>query len=215
MLIDRMRDALYDTIYPPGLVCACCLREAVVRENGLCEECDSGLEAFNAAPLIKNTEGFTAALIYNDVSGRMIKNLKYNGKRWLAPVLAGFIQLPDEWRIDAVVPVPLYKKRQRERGFNQSELIAKSLCERYGLMLEASLLKRVVDTDTQTRRSGAARRNALKKAFSADEACRGLSVLLVDDVRTTGSTLYECTSALKRSGCKAVYAVTVCFAKDH
>lgn len=214
-MLERAFKKVLDIIFPPGLACACCGREAVTDDNGLCRDCAGGLEEFNAAPLLKNVEGFTSALIYNDVSGRMVKELKYSGRRYLAPVLAGFIRLPEEWEIDVVVPVPLYEKRLRERGFNQSELIAAALCERCGLIMDASLLKRIADTDSQTRRTGAMRRNALKKAFLADERCKGLGVLLVDDVRTTGATLSECAAELKRRGCGKIYAATVCFSKDN
>ena len=213
-MLERVRDKLLSVLYPEGLACACCGREAVTDEHGLCEECSGGLELYVASPLIKNVDGFTAALVYNDVSGGMVKQLKYNGRRFIAPVLAGFIELPGELDIDAVVPVPLYKKRLRERGFNQSELIAAALCKRYGLRLDNGLIERAHDTDTQTHRTAASRRTALKKAFVADDACRGLSVLLVDDVRTTGATLSECAAELKRHGCKTVYAAAVCFSKD-
>lgn len=205
---------LLDIVFPRGLACAACGREAVTGEDGLCEECSSGLEPFNAAPVIKGIDGFTAAYIYNDVSGAMVKRLKYNGARYLAKTLADALELPDEWHIDAAVPVPLYKKRLRQRGFNQSELIAKHLCERYSLPLDTTLLQRVLDTESQTMRTGSGRRAALRKAFLASETCRGLDLLLVDDVRTTGATLYECAAELKRKGAAHVYAVAVCFAKD-
>ena len=211
---EAFRERVLDLIFPRRLACASCGREAAVDGHCLCEDCADGLELFVAAPILKNVSGYTAPLIYNDVSARMVKRLKYNGRRYLAPVIAEFIELPESWEIDRVVPVPLYASRQRKRGFNQSELIARELCKRYGLEMDTKLLKRVADTGQLVGLPGAARKRSLKGAFLADEACRGLNVLLVDDVRTTGATLTECAAELKRVGCGNVYAATFCFTKD-
>ena len=207
-------EKLLDVLYPRGLACASCGREAVVGEYDLCGDCGSGIELFNAAPYLNNVSGYTAAFIYNDVSGRMVKRLKYSGKTYLAPTLAAAIALPEDWNIDAVVPVPLHKNRVRERGFNQSELIAAELCKRYGLELRPELLKRTEDTAQQAGLSGAQRRRMLKNAFAASEECHGLSLLLVDDVRTTGTTLAACAAELVRRGASRVYAATVCYSPN-
>ena len=215
MKLKAIGEALLDMLYPRGLTCACCGREAIVDEDMLCEDCAGGTERFVSAPLIENVAGYTAGLNYNDVSGGMVKQLKYGGKTYLAPVLAGLVRVPKSWEIDAVTPVPLHPNRLRERGFNQSELIARELCKRYGFELAPHLLERTSDTASQAGLSGAARRRNLKGAFRASEECRGLTVLLVDDVRTTGSTLSACASALLGAGCKRVYAATVCYAPEH
>ncbi|MCR5808424.1 MAG: ComF family protein, partial [Clostridiales bacterium] len=137
----------------------------------------------------------------------------YNGAKYEAKILARFIDIPSVWKIDAVVPVPLHCKRIKKRGFNQSELIAKHLCENKGLKLDTSLLIRGVDTKQQARMTEAGRKRNVKGAFIADDRCRGASVLLLDDVCTTGATLSECAKELKKHGCEKVYAVTVCFVK--
>lgn len=215
MKLNEIGEALLDVLYPKRLACACCGREAAVNEDSLCEDCASGLERFNSAPALAGVEGYTSGLVYNDVSGGMVKQLKYAGRLYLAPVLAEYIDLPKSWKIDAVIPVPLHRSRLRQRGYNQSELIAKALCKRCGLALEPGLLARVSDTASQAGLSGAARKRNLRNAFSADEGCKGLSVLLIDDVRTTGATLAECAAELKRAGCSKVYAATVCYSPEH
>ncbi len=209
----RFFDKLKRIVFPRGLTCASCQREAVVNEEGLCIDCAEGIERFVTAPQIDYVDGFTAAYIYNDVSSRMVKKLKYSGARYLARVLADSITIPDGWKFDVVVPVPLHYKRIRKRGFNQSELIAKHLCKRLGKKLDTSLLVRRADTKQQTRMTAAGRRRNLKNAFLADESCSGMSVLLIDDVRTTGSTFSECAKTLKKNGCAKVYAAACCFAK--
>ncbi|MCR5809122.1 MAG: hypothetical protein K6G56_06125, partial [Clostridiales bacterium] len=113
---------LLRSLFPDDAVCASCGREAVLDEGGLCEECRQGIELFVAAPPPDNTDGYTAPFVYNDVSSRMVKRLKYNGAKYEAKILARFIDIPSVWKIDAVVPVPLHCKRIKKRGFNQSEL---------------------------------------------------------------------------------------------
>lgn len=210
---SKMKKIILNALFPPDVACLSCRREAVVDEDGLCSDCRSGLEPFTAAPLPKNIDGYTAAYIYNDVSSRMVIRLKYSNARYMAKYLADAITLPKEWgKIDAVVPVPLYYKREWKRGYNQSELIAKYLCSRYELKLDTSLLIRIKNTKSQTRLSDSVRRINLSRAFAADEACKGTTILLIDDVMTTGSTLEECAAELRRHGTERVYAATVCFA---
>lgn len=208
-----LAERIVKVIYPEGLVCDSCGREAVLTENGFCPECALGAESFINAPYLEGVDGYTAAYIYNDVSSRMVKRLKYGGARYMARPLARAIVLPADWHIDAVVPVPLHYKRFRERGFNQSELISKHLAEINGLELRTDLLERIRPTQQQTALSVSARKRNVKDAFEADEACKGLDILIVDDVRTTGSTLVACAEALRKAGCGRVYAATVCFAQ--
>ena len=214
-MIKRLFASLKKAVFPEGLRCISCGREAVTGENGFCTECEMGLEAFNSAPPIEGIADYTAAWVYNDVTSRPIKKLKYNGARYLGKALGGMIEIPKEWHIDAVVPVPLYYRREWKRGFNQSRLIAEEICRRGGYKLAPELLIRYKDTKQQARLTEAGRKRNLKCAFAADEACRGLDILLIDDVRTTGATLGKCAEALLKEGAKNVYAATVCFAKPH
>ena len=208
-LIDRFLNA----VFPEKVACISCGREAVLNGSYLCADCEVGVERFVSAPVLAKVDGYTAVYIYNDVSGRMIKRLKYNNAKFIAKPLSESIEIPEDWEIDAVVPVPLHSRRVRDRGYNQSELIAKHLCRRLGLNMDTDLLKRVSDTKQQAKLSPAARLRNLKGAFRTSEDCTGKRVLLIDDVRTTGATLYECASELKKGGCDKVYAATVCFAK--
>lgn len=208
----KLIDKMLDIVFPKRLVCLSCGREAEVNEAGFCAECALGVELFNSAPPLEGIEGFTAVYVYNEVSSRMVKRLKYQGKRYMAKPLAEKLVIPEDWQIDAIVPVPLHYKRERERGFNQSELIAKHLAKRLGLKLDTGLLARIKNTKQQAELTVAGRKRNVKDAFCADERAEGLNVLLIDDVRTTGATLVSCAEALKRFGCGKVYAATVCFA---
>jgi ComF family protein len=103
---------------------------------------------------------------------------------------------------DVLVPVPLHAVRRRERGFNQSDLIARAFSELSGVRVEADLLRRVRSTGTQTKLGKEGRLQNLEAAFDCPDASRlaGRRILLVDDVFTTGSTASACASALRRAG---------------
>lgn len=112
-------------------------------------------------------------------------------------------------RIDAVVPAPLHVERMRERGYNQSELLAKTLCEKCGLALEPGWLVRTRDTLQQVGLSPAERLANVDGAFTANAVVNGRTLLIVDDVFTTGSTLESCARAALEAGAKRVYALAL------
>ena len=108
-----------------------------------------------------------------------------------------------------VIPVPLHPARKRERGFNQAELLAELFAARAGLTLRTRL-ERIRYTTTQTAFDRAERMENLRDAFRLRKKAdvRGLRVLLIDDVLTTGSTLSECARVLKAGGAISVHAAT-------
>ena len=110
---------------------------------------------------------------------------------------------------DLVVPVPLHPARLRERGFNQAELLAKILAQKINIPLGCAL-ERIRYTTTQTALDRSERMENSHNAFRLrkNTDVRGLRVLLIDDVLTTGSTLSECARVLKRAGANSVHAAT-------
>lgn len=147
----------------------------------------------------------------------LVLALKFAGQRQNALPLGKFLvarlmetEIPQT--VQTIVPVPLHRRRRRARGFNQSELLAEELGRRLGLPVLKKGLRRVVDTPPQTQVSSPASRRAnVKGAFSVRKraAVERKSVLLVDDVLTTGATTSECAGVLKRAGAGKVFVVTV------
>jgi ComF family protein len=130
--------------------------------------------------------------------------------RLLHQALAG-VELPEE---TLAVPVPLWKVKRRERGFNQAEEIARAFlrCRDGGsIQLNTALLVRTRDTTSQTGLTRRQRHANLRGAFSVvhPEQLKGRNVLLVDDVMTTGATAGECARVLLRAGAKQVWVATV------
>ncbi len=166
--------------------------------EGLCGRCRKGEYAFDLA---------RSALFFTDTLREMIHHLKYAERVSLARSLGDILKVclehePFSGRI--VVPVPLHRKRERERGFNQAELIA----ARLGRSLETRLLRRRKNTPSQTGLSRSERKRNLAGAFEVRGPVAG-TVILVDDVYTTGSTVHEIARTLKRAGAQRVEVLTV------
>lgn len=110
-----------------------------------------------------------------------------------------------------VIPVPLHESKIRQRGFNQSELIARAMVDKCGVSLELApkLLVRKRETDSQTGLTRQQRVANLRGAFSVTNEIAGRDILIVDDVFTTGTTASECARVLRRGGAKKVWVATV------
>jgi len=138
-----------------------------------------------------------------------ILRLKFNNKRYLAAALAGVAAqaLPDPLDVDALIPIPLGARRERERGFNQSQLIAAQLTRWLPVPVLDQHVIRHRDTVPQTSLVREARWRNVIGAFTCLHNMSGARVLLVDDVAATGATLEAAARALRRRGAAWVGAV--------
>ena len=120
------------------------------------------------------------------------------------------LQAEAGWQLDAVVPVPLAFVRKQQRGYNQVELIASPFAEALDLPLDRNTLRRVRDTGSQVGLDHVARRSNLDGAFRAEpHSCADKSILVIDDLLTSGATMVACAEALFAAGATAVYGLTV------
>jgi ComF family protein len=158
-------------------------------------------------------DGVRAAVSFEGVVREAIHELKYGGRTELARPLAELIVTAwgnGLYAVDCVMPVPLHPRRIRERGYNQATLIAEIFAQQISLPILADALVRSRMTESQTSLGAFARRKNVDGAFTAcPPMVRGRSILLVDDVCTTGSTLQACADALRQGGASQVYAMTV------
>ncbi|HEV2448644.1 MAG TPA: ComF family protein, partial [Candidatus Sulfopaludibacter sp.] len=150
---------------------------------------------------------------YEGVLRELIHLFKYGRVKTLAEPLGGMLAaaLPRDERFDAVTAVPLHWRRRWQRGFNQSELLARVVARRTGIAA-VSALRRIRATEAQAGLSNAGRRRNVAAAFGARRragALAGRRILLIDDVMTTGSTAAACARALKRAGAARVALLTV------
>ena len=187
----------------PWLRPPCCLYCAQPSSPTPCRWC-------RISPL--GLDGTTAPLIMEDPVREAVLQLKYHQVRGLTPVLAGLME--NAWRskglsVGLVLPVPLHSRRLRQRGYNQSELLAKALGKSLGLPCDPSLLVRTRDTPPQVGLGREDRVLNVQNSFHSSEAVSGKSVLIVDDVATTGSTLSACADALRKSGATYVHGLVL------
>jgi ComF family protein len=139
--------------------------------------------------------------------------LKFRERRGLARPLAALVReqcagtLPRD--VDALVPVPLGRGRERARGFNQAALIAARLADALHLPVRSRWLVRVRETAPQTELAASERQRNVRHAFAAADAVAGRHVVVVDDVFTTGATAAECARALRAAGARQVGVLTV------
>ena len=157
-------------------------------------------------------DGLVVACRYSGPVKRAIAKVKY---KWVWDIEKIFVELlvKNLWRFDLpenviLVPVPLHFKRKNWRGFNQSEILAKSLASKFNVeYLELLIRKR--ETRTQVGLTRDERKENVRGAFKIMAEARGRSIILVDDVFTSGATMAECANVLKRAGAKSVWGMAV------
>jgi ComF family protein len=206
-----------DLLYP--LACAGCGK---VGEGVWCAACDARIprlmppEQQKFLPLDPPWQDrqllVASGARYGSPLREAIHAFKYDGTPGLAATLAPL--LLDAWRhaalnADVIVPVPLHARRRRERGYNQSELLAREVGAACGVPVDTQLLARVRYTDQQALLKGAARKQNVQDAFAAGAGANGKLIVLVDDVLTSGATLTACASVLLNAGAASVCALTL------
>lgn len=212
-----IRSLFLDALYPRRLTCDLCGRETRLAPSGpgayFCPDCLSALEPIPETPMAFGyLDGVQAGLFYNDAAARLIHAFKYAGAKYLAESLGAFLPTPPD--ADWIIPVPLHPFRRRQRGYNQSQLLAQRLSRETGIPMQTKALTRIRNTPSQAQRTHAERPGNVRDAFLAGRGLQGSHILLVDDVITTGSTLDACALALRMAGAAGVWAVTVCTAGE-
>jgi len=191
-------------------LCALCGRElslASLPPGQVCGYCNLGPPAYDAA---------RSFAVYDGLLAQAIRAFKFHSDRSLLPALQELMLKADEaWLhahdVDAVIPVPLHQARLRARGFNQAADLARPVARHRAVPLLGGALVRVRDTEPQYGLSIDQRRGNVKGAFSVDRPGRiqGKSIMLVDDIMTTGITLNESAKALKKAGAQKVVVLTL------
>jgi competence protein ComFC len=184
----------------------CCRGCGLPEAGPLCRECRSEPKPF---ALVKSCFLFSGQL------ARAIHRFKYRGDSFLCCLLGremkGLARTSGQLtRIDLVIPVPLFPRRLRQRGFNQSALLAVELARGSGIMVHTSALAKRKDSSPQAELGLELRKKNVQDVFRADpRVLRGRRVLLVDDVMTTGSTVLACTKELLAAGAREVHVLTL------
>lgn len=190
-----------------GVVCEVCGLPQI--QPGMCSGCRVERPRFYA---------LRAWAVFDEPVQSALHKLKYRRDISMGEAIASqmipFVKNLN-WQIDLVIPIPLSKPRFKERGYNQVAMIAKPLAMALGLQYAPHELARQKATRTQVGLSRVDRRANVRGAFCAGSGVKDRSVLIMDDVSTTGSTLSAGAEALYSAGARQVYALTVARALPH
>lgn len=192
-------------IQPP--VCSKCSKPINYRSSiDLCSECCDTKRYFTMSK---------SPYAYEGIIQKAIHRYKYHNKpyfyKFFGSLIINFMEEINYTNFDLIVSVPLHPSKMRKRGYNQSELIAKYLASKLSIPY-ADVLKRTKKTSPQSGQSKSQRRRNIKDAFeikSPAEKVINSSILLVDDIYTTGSTVDECSKVLVNYGAANVYVITI------
>lgn len=221
-----------DLLFPPHCIlcnkkiqvteiCTDCLDDFQALLSPLCSICGTEfktdfVEDHPCGSCIKDKPFFDRAVSifsYDESMKEAVHLFKYKGKsilsRSLGRTLAKHYMTKENY--NAILPVPLHLKRLRQRGYNQSQLLAVELGRLMGIKVDPWLLERARPTLSQTGMRRKERIENLRGAFMLRKSSSvdGMSLLLIDDVYTTGSTVMECTRILKEGGAKKVNVLTL------
>ena len=230
-LLSRFPRYTLDFLFP--LNCVACGKEG----KFVCQECEPALPRLSQpycrvcanpgtrgicrwcldAPL--ELDGIRAPYLFEGPVREAVHSLKYRGVRAAAPELGRLLALYLDTHAfgsrttgapaDLIVPTPMHPKRIRDRGYNQAELLAKSLSKESGIPLDTSSLARVRHSGPQVGESRVQRRANVDDGFRCYTDMTGRAIIVVDDVATTGSTLSACASALKDVGASEVWGLAL------
>ena len=201
-----------------SFLCLDCRRKLPRVFPPLCPQCGkpqaSGILCPSCRQRQTQIDGVRSPFRFEEVLRQAIHQLKYHNLRAISPCLAQLLAdylhsnpLPGE----AIIPVPLHPRRLRERGYNQSGLLARELSKLTNLPLIQDCLIRIKEAQPQVRASSAQERlNNVASAFLCqDNGVDGKQIILIDDVCTSGATLESCASALKNKGATSVWGLTL------
>ena len=202
----------------PNYSCFVCGREINVSDvKNICNDCAGKLRCNEGVKTGVNYNAGFAPFLYGFEKGcgiaRLIMDLKYGANSMAALPLATYMNksLPPNIKYDFMVPVPLSKRRMRQRGYNQAELLAKEISTMNEVEIRIDLIERIRATKPQKNMTHEQRRQNQKDAYKVTDtkAIKGKTILIVDDVMTSGATVEEIAKMLKKAKAKRVDVLTV------
>ena len=192
-------------------VCFSCGKPISSPEQEYCYDCRIFPKSFHSG---------LSLLLYNEKTRPAMMAFKYKNMRvyshfFIQEILRHHTKQLQKWDPDVIIPIPIHKNKYKKRGYNQAELLAKDLSVLLNLSYYPNILIRSLDTLPQKQFSPQARLNNLQKAFTVNPKYRKLlesfsSILLIDDIYTTGATMEACTRILLQNGAKKVYIYSIC-----
>ena len=227
-----MTDKILNWLYPPACI-ACkvmlpvnmgnfyiCERCEPLFERAqlpFCKKCGQKLESEdeNCASCFGKSfyfESNVSVFVYDELMRDLLHDMKFRNKKRIATGLgllfAKYIEIPNEDYI--LTWLPMHPKKQKERGFNQAEVMAKEIAKALGVTCR-NIIRRVIDTPAQSGLHPKLRQENVKGVFEIIKglSVQGASIVIIDDIFTTGASVNECAKVLKEGGAKKIYAKTL------
>ncbi len=221
--LSDLTTILLNLIFPGS--CLHCKTETDILPTGLCENCWQGLEPTgygNWVDRIANSAGLDQAYsgwFFGEILQSVIHSFKYQDTPKFAFHLGRFLaqELDNELditRLDMLVPIPLHPVKKRERGYNQSWWIARGLSDEWQVPVRETQIRRIRYTESQTKLTAEQRRKNVSGAFRVTGDLTGLTIGIVDDVLTTGSTLSGVAKVCREAGALTVIGITLATPKE-
>ena len=200
-----------------GYICNECREKYIYEFQNKCKLC--GKTTYNIYDICNECIGkriYYSSLryvtFYEDIMKQRITEYKFFEKKYLSHFFAEIIlNNVEKFEADLLIPVPIGKKRKLERGYNQSDLIAKELAQKWDIKFEPNVLKKVKETPKQSKLTARERQKNIKNAFEVIDLDRvkGKKVILFDDIFTTGATVNEISRLLIKCGANAVNIIVI------
>ena len=191
--------------YVSEMYCMKCGKPLFKDMEEYCEDCKKKRHKFVQGKSLYEYKS-AAAIIYRFKYGKRQEYAEFLGR----DMAEHFVWDMKKWKAEALVPVPIHKTRKRQRGYNQAELLANEISRCTGIPVEKDLLVRCKKTIPQKLLRDAERQNNLKKAFKMGRNDVKLStIIIIDDIYTTGSTVNEMADVLEKMGIDKIYVLTL------
>ena len=214
-----MLKLVLDLLYPP--VCGICGK---IDQKELCPKCAIKLRNLEKARLYAyphtHFEKHFYLFPYEGIIREKLIQYKFQNQSYLSTFFAKSLQNHEKMsrlleKYDIIIPVPMYSKKEKLRGYNQTALIAKEIAKAYqNLIYDGKSLQKIKDTKMQSSLNKKQRKNNIKNAYNLinQQKIKDKKIVLLDDIYTTGATANECSKMLKQAGAKEILVVTI--AKD-
>ena len=215
----NLLDTVLNFIFPP--TCGFCNK---MREGYLCQDCKQKITNsnfyLNQLDFYQNKDNFIEEHFYlfsyvEPIRGKILQ-YKFDDKAYLANTIYEFFMNNEKLyrflkKYDIMIPIPISLSRKRERGYNQSELLARKISKMAGIPIEMQVLKKAKNNQPQSSLNKEQRRENVKNVYKVQNEVKiqNKEILLLDDIYTTGSTANECARMLKQAGCQTVGILTI------
>lgn len=216
------RCPICDAILDPGKeICISCQAEPLLILEPSCKKCGKPLDYDTQEYCVDCTkkkhrfEQGKAVFLYKDGMKKSMYRFKYSNRREYANFYAKqAAKVYGDWvhrnRVEVVIPIPMYYKKRRKRGYNQAEVFARALGKELGIAVDERIVERIRETTPQKELNDKQRQNNLKKAFQLTEnIVKYKEILLVDDIYTTGSTMDAVAETLLAGGARNIYYICI------